>query len=78
MADIKVIGVLGSGQMGSGIAQLAAVAGISVVLVDSSDSALQKGMQGIRSSLQRFVKKGELTQVTSVPRFFYFAFHTAI
>lgn len=62
MADIKVIGVLGSGQMGSGIAQLAAVAGISVVLVDSSDNALQKGMQGIRSSLQRFVKKGELTQ----------------
>lgn len=62
MADIKVIGVLGSGQMGSGIAQLAAVAGISVVLVDSSDSALQKGMEGIRSSLQRFVKKGELSQ----------------
>lgn len=62
MADIKVIGVLGSGQMGSGIAQLAAVAGISVVLVDSSESALQKGMEGIRSSLQRFVKKGELSQ----------------
>uniref|UniRef100_A0A0D6R7G0 3-hydroxybutyryl-CoA dehydrogenase n=1 Tax=Araucaria cunninghamii TaxID=56994 RepID=A0A0D6R7G0_ARACU len=62
MGDIKVMGVVGSGQMGSGIAQLAAIAGISVFMMDSNEAALQKAMHSIRASLHRFVKKGEFTQ----------------
>lgn len=56
MAFSKV-GVLGAGQMGNGIAQVVASKGISVVMVDISDSALKKAIATIESSLDRLIKK---------------------
>jgi 3-hydroxybutyryl-CoA dehydrogenase len=55
------IGVVGAGQMGAGIAQVAAQAGIDVVVSDIADAALAKGKAAIEGSLGRLVKKGTLT-----------------
>lgn len=60
--DIKTVGVVGAGQMGSGIAQVAAQAGLNVVVTDVSEAALDKGRRSIESSLSRLVKKEKLTQ----------------
>jgi 3-hydroxybutyryl-CoA dehydrogenase len=57
LSDIKEIGVIGAGQMGNGIAQVAASKGFAVVMVDVSASALQKGMQTIAQSCDRLIKK---------------------
>lgn len=54
------LAVVGAGLMGSGIAQVAAVAGWDVVLRDVDDPALERGRAGIETSLARFVKKGTL------------------
>ena len=59
---IKKIGVVGAGQMGAGIAQVAAMNQFSVVLNDISDAFLNKGMQSIQKSLSNFVKKGRITE----------------
>jgi 3-hydroxybutyryl-CoA dehydrogenase len=56
------IAVIGAGLMGSGIAQVSAVAGLDVVLRDITDQALQAGRAGIEKSLNRFASKGKLTQ----------------
>lgn len=56
------IGVVGSGAMGSGIAQVAATAGHKVVLFDTNAEALQKASSGLNKSLQTLVEKGKLTQ----------------
>jgi len=58
----KVLGVVGAGQMGSGIAQLAAMNGFRVLLQDANSDALGRGMEGVSKSLSRFVKKGALTE----------------
>jgi 3-hydroxybutyryl-CoA dehydrogenase len=54
--------VVGAGLMGSGIAQVSAVAGWEVTLRDVTDQALERGLAGIRGSLERFVAKGTLAQ----------------
>ncbi|XP_031500499.1 uncharacterized protein LOC116264430 [Nymphaea colorata] len=59
---VREIGVVGSGQMGSGIAQLAAVSGFHVVMVDSDENALKKGLQNIHSSIHRAINKGQLSK----------------
>ena len=59
---INVVGVVGAGQMGAGIAQVAAQAGLSVIVSDVADAALDKGKASIASSLARLVKKESLTQ----------------
>jgi 3-hydroxybutyryl-CoA dehydrogenase len=56
----EVIGVIGAGTMGNGIAQVAARAGYSVVMRDVKDEFLQRGMQAIDKSLQRDVDKERL------------------
>ncbi|MCW2502521.1 MAG: hypothetical protein JWO79_805, partial [Actinomycetia bacterium] len=56
------LAVIGSGLMGSGIAQVAAQAGWDVVLRDVTDSQLDKGLAGIRKSYGRFVAKGALDE----------------
>jgi 3-hydroxybutyryl-CoA dehydrogenase len=56
------LAVVGAGLMGSGIAQVAAVAGHHVVLRDVTDDALGRGRAGIEKSLARFVAKGALEQ----------------
>jgi 3-hydroxybutyryl-CoA dehydrogenase len=57
----EIIGVVGSGTMGNGIAQVAARAGYSVVMRDVKDEFLQRGLQAIDKSLQRDVDKERLT-----------------
>ena len=58
--DIQKIGVVGGGQMGSGIAQVCAQAGYAVVLVDVSANALSRAHDTISRSLARLVKKAAL------------------
>ena len=59
--DIKRIGVVGAGQMGNGIAHVAAVAGYDVQLQDISDGALDKARSTIEANLGRMVRKERLT-----------------
>ncbi|KAF5177400.1 3-hydroxybutyryl-CoA dehydrogenase [Thalictrum thalictroides] len=61
-AEIKTVGVIRGGQMGSAIAQLALVSGIDVWLLDSDSNALTKATNFITTSIQRFVDKGQLSQ----------------
>ncbi|KAF4386633.1 hypothetical protein F8388_006588 [Cannabis sativa] len=65
MADIKVVGVVGSGQMGSGIAQLAAVDGLRVWLFDTDPIALSRATNSISNSVHRLIAKGHLTQASN-------------
>ena len=58
---ISTIGIVGAGTMGSGIAQVAARAGLSVVMRDVSDEFLRRGLAAIDKSLQRDVDKDRLT-----------------
>ena len=64
--EIRRIGIVGAGTMGSGIAQVAAQSGFDVVLVDVSAAALAKGLGTIAKSLERLVGKGKLTGDESV------------
>jgi 3-hydroxybutyryl-CoA dehydrogenase len=59
--EIKKVGVLGCGLMGSGIAQTAATAGFEVVVREVSEDYIQKGFSGIDKSLARFAEKGTIT-----------------
>ena len=59
--EIKKVGVLGCGLMGSGIAQTAASAGFETVVREVSDELLQKGFAGIEKSLAKFAEKGTIT-----------------
>lgn len=56
------IGVVGAGQMGAGIAQVAAQAGLDVVVSDINDAALDRGRRAVADSLARLVKKATLTE----------------
>ncbi|WXB11584.1 3-hydroxyacyl-CoA dehydrogenase NAD-binding domain-containing protein [Pendulispora albinea] len=60
MSEIRVIGVLGAGQMGSGIAQVAADAGFDVKLADVSLDVAQKGKGKIEKILAKQVEKGKI------------------
>ncbi len=60
LARIKTIGVLGAGQMGGGIAQVASTAGFDVRLCDASIDLAKKGLQKIDGMLKRQVDKGKL------------------
>jgi len=59
--NIQTIGVIGAGTMGNGIAQACAVSGLSVVMVDIDDAAVQRGLATVSGSLDRLVKKDKLT-----------------
>jgi 3-hydroxybutyryl-CoA dehydrogenase len=58
---IEKVGVVGCGLMGSGIAQIAAQAGCSVVVREVNEERLNKGLQSIEKSLNKFVEKGTLS-----------------
>ncbi len=62
---IQTIGVLGSGQMGIGIAQTAAQVGLEVLLADISLELAEKGKAKIAGQLKRFVEKGKMTEEDS-------------
>ena len=55
--EIKTIGVVGAGQMGNGIVQVAAQSGFSVVMSDIADSFVQKGLGTISKNLGKMVEK---------------------
>jgi 3-hydroxybutyryl-CoA dehydrogenase len=55
------VGVIGAGQMGAGIAQVFAAAGVPVRLYDTSEQAVAKGLGGIKASLEKLASKGKLT-----------------
>ena len=58
---LGVVGIIGAGTMGNGIAQACAVAGLQVVMVDVSDAAVAKGLATVSGSLDRLVKKEKIT-----------------
>jgi 3-hydroxybutyryl-CoA dehydrogenase len=60
MAEIKRVGVLGCGLMGSGIAQVAAAAGYETLVREVSDELCQRGIGGIGKQLGKAVEKGKL------------------
>jgi 3-hydroxybutyryl-CoA dehydrogenase len=59
--SIKLVGIVGAGTMGNGIAQACAVVGINALILDVSAAALEKGVATISGSLDRLVKKEKLT-----------------
>lgn len=59
--NISTVGVLGAGTMGNGIAQVCAAAGFSVLMVDVSAEAVERGVATISASLDRLIKKGQLS-----------------
>jgi 3-hydroxybutyryl-CoA dehydrogenase len=60
--DIKKIGLIGAGQMGSGIAHVSAAAGLQVVLNDLSEERVHAGLATINGNLARQVAKGQITE----------------
>ena len=58
--SIEQIAVIGAGTMGNGIAQVCAIAGYQVLLVDVSDAALERGVATLSKNLERQVNKGTL------------------
>ena len=60
--DIKLIGVVGAGQMGSGIAEVAVSSGYSVVMRDVTPEFVERGKKRISSDLEKRVQKGKMTE----------------
>jgi len=60
--EIRTFGVVGAGQMGSGIAQVAALAGLDVVMSDVAQAFIDRGVKGIEASLAKAVEKGKATK----------------
>jgi 3-hydroxybutyryl-CoA dehydrogenase len=61
MPNIQKLGVIGAGQMGNGIAHVAAQSGLSVVMLDVAEAALAKAMATITKNMDRQVQKGTLS-----------------
>src|SRR5215204_7271087 len=59
--EIRKVGVLGCGLMGSGIAQVSATAGFDTVVKEVSEDLIAKGFGGIEKSLAKFAEKGTIT-----------------
>ncbi len=66
--QIKKVGVVGCGQMGSGIAQMAAMAGFEVVVLDKSKTILDQCFSVIEKSLAKFAEKGTLKEAPQAIR----------
>jgi 3-hydroxybutyryl-CoA dehydrogenase len=60
--EIKIVGVLGAGSMGNGIAQVAAQAGYQVVMRDIEDRFVENGLKAIQKFLAKSVEKGKMTE----------------
>lgn len=66
--EIKKVGILGCGLMGSGIAQVAATAGFDVTVLEVEQKFLDKGFAGIEKSLAKFAEKGALKETPHAVR----------
>lgn len=60
--EIKTVGVIGAGTMGNGISQICAASGLNVVMLDIAEQALEKGIETIRKSFDRLVKKQQFSE----------------
>ena len=60
--EIRTLGVVGAGQMGSGISQVAATSGMAVIMNDIKDEFVERGFSAIEKSLERMIKKEKITQ----------------
>lgn len=60
--DVKVFGVVGAGQMGNGIAQVAAASGMHVIMNDIKQEFVDNGLRTIEKNLARSVSKGKMTE----------------
>lgn len=58
---IQTVGIIGAGTMGNGIAQVCAAAGLSVVMVDISEAAVNRGLSTVGGSLERLVNKEKMS-----------------
>jgi 3-hydroxybutyryl-CoA dehydrogenase len=66
--DMEKVFIVGSGLMGSGIAQVCAQSGLEVVLYDIDPEALKKALKSIEWSVGKFVEKGELKEEKRILR----------
>src|SRR5262252_915798 len=66
--EIKKVGVLGCGLMGSGIAQVSAMAGFDVTVLEVDQKYIDKGFAGIEKSLAKFAEKGTLKETPQAVR----------
>ncbi|HEY1505428.1 MAG TPA: 3-hydroxyacyl-CoA dehydrogenase NAD-binding domain-containing protein, partial [Stellaceae bacterium] len=62
LKSIRTVGVIGAGQMGSGIAHVCALAGYDVSIADLNESVLQKAINSIDNNLGRQVARGRVTE----------------
>lgn len=60
--EIRTFGVVGAGQMGNGIAQVAAMSGLNVIMNDIAKEFVEKGVAMITKNLDRSVEKGKMTK----------------
>ena len=60
--EIKTFGVVGAGQMGNGIAQVAAMSGLQVIMNDIKDEFVERGLKNITNILTKNVEKGKMAQ----------------
>ncbi len=65
MSEISTLGVVGAGQMGNGIAHVAALAGMEVVLTDVSQAALDRGLAAVTKNLGRMVRKEKIDRAAA-------------
>ena len=68
-----IVGVIGSGAMGAGIAQVAATAGHKVVVYDNNTTALEKAKKNLAATLQKLQEKGKITSADEILQRFSFA-----
>lgn len=68
-----IVGVIGSGAMGAGIAQVAATAGHKVVVYDNNTTALEKAKKNLAATLQKLQEKGKITSADKILQRFSFA-----
>src|SRR5205807_9547676 len=68
LVNIKKVGVLGCGLMGSGIAQVSATAGYDVTVLEQDQKFIDKGFVGIDKSLAKFAEKGNLKEPVETVR----------
>ena len=56
--EVHTVGVIGAGQMGAGVAQVAAQAGMKVLMHDVSEEFCKRGFEGIARNLDRMIQRG--------------------
>jgi 3-hydroxybutyryl-CoA dehydrogenase len=59
---IQTVGIIGAGTMGNGIAQACAVAGITALMLDINEAAIERGIKTVSGSLDRLVRKEKMTE----------------